>query len=55
MPGLPGEPGVEGIGIPGPKVYFNLCFKFVCFSDACICLYVQGAYSAFDHFMSVSG
>lgn len=29
MPGLPGELGPEGIGIPGPKVSVYITFKCV--------------------------
>lgn len=50
MPGLPGEPGTEGIGIPGPKVCIHLFFRFFAFVS------VYGdAHSSFDNFMSVSG
>ncbi len=38
MPGLPGEPGVEGIGIPGPKVCLTRVL-FDCLNLKCVCMY----------------
>ena len=39
MQGLPGEPGPEGIGIPGPKVCLCVFLVVVCLcGSVCICM-----------------